>query len=192
MGFDVALGVYHFYCPSRGAVKFLGRLTTIQPGWLQDPRNKAWRKMPQCWPALPTSPQLHPALLVLLLRRETPVSLLAVISMTRAGIYPWVQAKRKKMPVCCCCSMSIVKEPSTPPCTLPVVALLPKILSGLRAASPSRLGCHRSLCLCSADWTESGRLCSGKNDVKVVKQRVLCLAYLAKNYAPRKNSTEVE
>lgn len=33
---------------------------------------------------------------------------------------------------------------------------------------------------------------SGKNDAKEPKQRVLCLAYLAKNYALKKNTVEAE
>ena len=71
---------------------------------------------------------------------------------------------------------------------------LNKSSDGLGMVTASRFGCHGRLYLGFAHLTapSAGTLCSGKNDVKEVKQRALCLAYLAKNYALRKNSAEVE
>lgn len=170
--------------------------------------------MPQCCTVLPSTLQLHPALLLLLFKWETPVSLLAVISTTHTGTCPWVPAERKKFSACCGCLFPSWRYPSTPPhlpppgwrssCTeghVSKAAPLPcscqglnKSSGGLGPVSTSRLCCHGRLYLGFAHLTalSAGTLCSGKNYVNEVKQRVLCFAYLAKNYALRKNSAEVE
>lgn len=166
------------------------RQTTIQPGWLWDAINKAWGKMPQCRTVLPSALQLHPALLLLLLKWETPVSLfssvLAVISTSCTGTCPWVSAERTKIPVCRCC-YRVHREGTLPhlpppgwrsacvdgrvsraaplPCSCQA---LNTSSGGLGAASASALCCRGRLYLDFAHLTapSAGRLRAGKNDVK--------------------------
>lgn len=134
--------------------------------------------MPQCRTALPLTSQLHPALLLPLLKWETSLFLLVVISTTHVGTCPWMPVERKMFPICWCwyrVQSFTISSAGPWMDTSPAVAK--------RGWGPNRSFGGLGLV--------SGMPCSSKNDVKDVKQRALCLAYLAKNYALRKNRVEV-
>lgn len=125
-------------------------LTTMQPGWLQDPINKAWGKMSQCCPALPSCIQpcfccssrfssccnFHDRSwdLSLSASREEKVPSLSLLPQVHGeGTFST--------------SLGALFQGWQRGCSSPK-----KSFSGLRPTSPCRLGCHSSLCLGSADF----------------------------------------